>query len=127
MSKKLGCPDGQFRINDRCYDIKGKGNIIDLLRATNCYDALASLKNHIESGKDLASSNFRDISKSVIKACLLQDNHFENSDIPFHSKSIDAVAKHSKREPHKGVLPGGHRGDFIRLRNCHGTMTFQSS
>jgi hypothetical protein len=127
MVKRKGCSSDQIEINDRCYDVKGKGNIIDLLRAANCYDALASMKDYLNSREDLGSSNFQTITKSVIKACLLPDNHFENSDIPFHSKSIDAVVKHSKREPHKGVLPSGHRGDFIQLRNCHGTMTFLSS
>lgn len=127
MPKKLGCPKDQVNIRGKCYDVKGRGSYTDLLMASSCYDALASMEDFIDSGKRLDSPIFRDISKSVIKACLLPDDYFEHSEIPFHSKSIDAVVKRSKREPHKGVLPSGHRGDFIQLRNCHGTMTFPSS
>ena len=127
MVKREGCKSGQVKINGRCYDLKGSGNITDLLVASNCYDKLAVMKDYMESGKDIDSKNFKEITRSVIGSCVLPDEYYEYKSMPFHSESINAVVKRSRREPHKGVLPSGHRGDFIKLRNCHGTMTFWSS
>jgi len=82
------------------------------------------MKDSYDSGKDLNSPKFGKIAESVINACLIQTKEPVSNKIPLHFKGMDAVGKHTKRYPQKGTLPSGHRGDLIKIRNGHGTLTF---
>ena len=86
--------------------------------------SLVSLKKLNDSKRKMNNPEFKNRIKSVINTCLNEKDKKRNLKIPVHFKDMDAVTKHSKIFHHKGVLPSGHRGDLVKIRNGHGTLAF---
>lgn len=94
-------------------------------KENECDKTLERLEKYLlTENRERPSQEFKEIMKSVLKSCsYTPPKYFTMDDIdsPIHVKSWDMIIKHAKVCLRKGILPNGHRGDYIKVKNGHGT------
>lgn len=118
------CSEDSILINGECVPILTCNKPLhqDLIHASNCYSLLSSLKDWQNYHESYDDPKFIGMLNHTLSECL-RDEKKTTKEIPIHFKKLDGVAKHAKISKHKGVRPSDHRGDFIKIRNGHGTLT----